>query len=95
MATLLFSQGTPMLVAGDEFGRTQHGNNNAYCQDNEIGWVDWEMDDEGRGLLDFTRRLISLRRAYPILRRGRFLVATTTRSWGCATSPGSPPTARR
>ncbi|KIV73715.1 Glycogen debranching enzyme [Pseudomonas sp. FeS53a] len=74
MATLLFSQGTPMLVAGDEFGRTQHGNNNAYCQDNEIGWVDWEMDDEGRGLLDFTRRLISLRRAYPILRRGRFLV---------------------
>ncbi|MGA4636000.1 glycogen debranching protein GlgX [Pseudomonas solani] len=74
MATLLLSQGTPMLVAGDEFSRTQQGNNNVYCQDNELGWVDWELDDEGRSLLDFTRRLISLRRAYPILRRGRFLV---------------------
>lgn len=74
MATLLLSQGTPMLVAGDEFSRTQQGNNNVYCQDNELGWIDWELDDEGRSLLDFTRRLISLRRAYPILRRGRFLV---------------------
>ncbi|HSC82884.1 MAG TPA: glycogen debranching protein GlgX, partial [Pseudomonas sp.] len=74
LATLLFSQGTPMLLAGDEFGRSQQGNNNVYCQDNELGWVDWQLDDEGRSLLDFTRRLISLRRRYPILRRGRFLV---------------------
>lgn len=74
LSTLFLSQGTPMLLSGDEFGRTQQGNNNVYCQDNELGWVDWSIDDEGNGLLDFTRRLISLRRAYPILRRGRFLV---------------------
>ncbi|MFC5696255.1 glycogen debranching protein GlgX [Pseudomonas sp. GCM10022186] len=74
LATLMFSQGTPMLLAGDEFSRTQHGNNNAYCQDNETGWVDWTLDEEGRDLLEFTRRLASLRHAYPIMRRGRFLV---------------------
>src|SRR5690606_30691060 len=74
MATLFFSQGTPMLLAGDEFGRTQHGNNNVYCQDNDIGWIDWNLDDEGKELLDFTRKLIRLRRVYPILRRHRFLV---------------------
>lgn len=74
MATLLLSQGTPMLLAGDEFSRTQQGNNNVYCQDNELGWVDWNLDDEGRALLAFTRRLVRLRQAYPILRRGRFLV---------------------
>lgn len=74
LATLLFSQGTPMLLAGDEFSRTQRGNNNVYCQDNETGWVDWALDEEGRSLLEFTRRLVSLRRAYPILRRSRFLV---------------------
>ena len=49
LATLLLSQGTPMLLAGDEFGRTQDGNNNAYCQDNEISWVDWDIDDGGPG----------------------------------------------
>ncbi|MNO86616.1 Glycogen debranching enzyme [compost metagenome] len=74
LATLLFSQGTPMLLAGDEFSRTQGGNNNVYCQDNELGWIDWNLDDEGRELLAFTRRMIRLRRAYPILRRRRFLV---------------------
>ncbi|WP_252273355.1 glycogen debranching protein GlgX [Pseudomonas subflava] len=74
LATLLFAQGTPMLLAGDEFGRTQHGNNNAYCQDTELSWVNWDIDEEGRGLIEFTRRVIALRRAYPILRRGRFLV---------------------
>ncbi len=74
LATLMFSQGTPMLLAGDEFGRTQQGNNNVYCQDNELGWVNWDLDDEGRSLLDFSRRIISLRRAYPILHRQRFLV---------------------
>ncbi|CEA06194.1 putative glycosyl hydrolase [Pseudomonas saudimassiliensis] len=74
LATLLFSQGTPMLLAGDEFSRTQQGNNNVYCQDNELGWIDWNLDEDGTELLAFTRRLIALRRAYPILRRQRFLV---------------------
>lgn len=75
-ATLLFSQGTPMIVAGDEFARTQHGNNNAYCQDSETGWIDWALDPDGEALLRFVRRLIKLRLAYPILRRNRFLVGT-------------------
>jgi isoamylase len=74
LATLLFSQGTPMLLAGDEFGRTQHGNNNAYAQDSEIGWVGWEsLSDGGRSLCDFTRRLLALRVSKPVLRRRRFL----------------------
>ncbi len=73
LATLLLSQGLPMIVAGDEFGRTQKGNNNAYCQDNEISWVDWNIGDEGRSLTRFVSRLASLRRRFPILRRGRFL----------------------
>jgi len=75
LATLLLSQGTPMLLAGDEFGRSQGGNNNAYCQDNDVNWVDWEhITPDGKALIDFTRKLIALRRAYPILHRGRFLV---------------------
>ncbi|MCE3028364.1 glycogen debranching protein GlgX [Salinicola sp. DM10] len=73
LATLILSQGTPMLLAGDEFARTQGGNNNAYCQDSEIGWVDWNLSDEGRELLAFTQQLIRLRRQYPILQRGRFM----------------------
>ena len=73
MATLLMSQGTPMILAGDEFGRTQQGNNNAYCQDNEISWVDWNRLETHRGLYQFTRRLIQLRQEYPILRRQRFM----------------------
>jgi glycogen operon protein len=75
LATLLLSQGTPMVVAGDEFGRTQAGNNNAYCQDNEISWVDWEaIDADGHALTDFVHKLTRLRHALPVLRRGRFLV---------------------
>ena len=74
MATLFLAQGTPMLVAGDEFARTQHGNNNAYCQDSEIGWVNWELDKPAKTLLAFVKRLIKLRLHYPILRRGLFLV---------------------
>ena len=70
IATLILSQGCPMLVAGDEIGRTQHGNNNAYCQDNEISWLDWASADGS--LLDFTRRLIALRADQPVLRRQRF-----------------------
>lgn len=74
LTSLVFSQGTPMILAGDEFGRTQHGNNNAYCQDNEISWVDWEgIDDDGRAQLEFTRQLLLLRRSLPVLHRGRFL----------------------
>jgi glycogen operon protein len=76
LATLFFSQGTPMLLAGDEFGRTQKGNNNAYCQDNEISWVDWEgIKEEGQSLIAFCRKLLRLRNSLPILRRGRFLTA--------------------
>jgi isoamylase len=75
LATLLFSQGTPMMLAGDEFGRTQNGNNNAYCQDNEISWVNWEHDAAGKRLNRFVERLTRLRREYPVLRQGRFLVA--------------------
>jgi isoamylase len=74
LATLLLSQGTPMVLAGDEFGRTQRGNNNAYAQDNEISWVDWEgIGERGRELCDFMRRLLALRATKPVLRRRRFL----------------------
>jgi isoamylase len=74
LATLLFSQGTPMVLAGDEFGHSQGGNNNAYAQDNEISWIDWAaITDEGRLLRGFTERLIQLRNRYPLLRQKRFL----------------------
>jgi isoamylase len=72
MATLLFSQGVPMICGGDEIGRTQGGNNNAYCQDNEISWYDWELDERGTALLEFTRRLLELRKKHPALRRQKF-----------------------
>ncbi len=72
LATLFLSQGVPMLLAGDEIGRTQQGNNNAYCQDSEISWVDWSLDDERLSLFEFTRRLISLRHAHPVFRRRHF-----------------------
>jgi glycogen operon protein len=72
LATLLLSQGVPMLCGGDELGRTQGGNNNAYCQDNETSWYDWRLDDRQRALLAFTRRLLRLRREHPELRRRRF-----------------------
>ncbi|MEG3113771.1 glycogen debranching protein GlgX [Salinicola sp. 4072] len=82
LATLMLSQGTPMLLAGDEFGRTQGGNNNAYCQDGEIGWIDWDLSDEGRELLAFTRYVIRLRRQYPILERGRFMTGELNENLG-------------
>ncbi len=75
LATLLFSQGTPMILAGDEFGRTQQGNNNAYCQDNEISWVTWEHGKAAQSLIWFVQRLTMLRMQYPLLRRSRFLTA--------------------
>ncbi|HEX7889700.1 MAG TPA: glycogen debranching protein GlgX [Ramlibacter sp.] len=70
LATLLLSQGTPMLLGGDEFGRTQNGNNNAYCQDNAISWFDWKAVDAS--LLEFTRRLIRVRKEHPALHRQKF-----------------------
>ena len=74
LATLLLSRGTPMLLGGDEFGRTQGGNNNAYCQDNDITWFDWEgIGPDGRGQAEFVRKLLMIRNALPMLRRGRFL----------------------
>jgi glycogen operon protein len=72
MATLLLSQGVPMLLAGDEFLRTQSGNNNAYCQDNEIGWVNWELAEKNAEFQRFVRELIALRRRHPALRRKAF-----------------------
>jgi glycogen operon protein len=72
LATLLLSQGVPMIAAGDEIGKTQGGNNNAYCQDNEISWLDWNLDDRRRALLGFTRRLVRLRLSQPVLQRRRF-----------------------
>src|SRR5690606_25983322 len=70
LTTLFLSQGVPMLLAGDEIGRTQGGNNNAYCQDNDVSWVQW--DDADKNLLEFTRRLIALRSDHPVFRRRRF-----------------------
>ncbi|MBA2667868.1 MAG: glycogen debranching protein GlgX [Trueperaceae bacterium] len=73
LATLLVSQGTPMLLGGDEFGRSQGGSNNAYAQDNEVSWFDWEgIDEEGKALLAFTKRLIALRHAHIVFHRNRF-----------------------
>ena len=73
LATLLLSQGTPMLLAGDEFGRTQHGNNNPYNQDNATSWLDWNVGERGHQLIRFVQELTALRHRYPILRRGRYL----------------------
>jgi isoamylase len=75
LASVFLSQGTPMLLGGDEFGRTQSGNNNAYCQDNEISWIDWTLahKSEGKSLTAFVGRLAVLRRRYPVLRSVRFL----------------------
>src|SRR5690606_31380596 len=70
LAFLMLSQGVPMLLGGDEFGRTQQGNNNAYCQDNEISWFDWASAD--KDLLDFTRNLVQLRREHPVFHRRRW-----------------------
>jgi glycogen operon protein len=82
LTTLLLSQGVPMLLGGDELGRTQHGNNNAYCQDNELSWFDWEAGDAV--LLEFTGALVALRRAHPTFRRRRFFQGRPIRV------PGSP-----
>ena len=72
LATLLLSQGVPMLVMGDEMGRSQGGNNNAYCQDNKVAWLDWDLPEENEALLDFTRQLIDFRRKHPVFRRRKW-----------------------
>jgi isoamylase len=72
LATLLLSQGVPMLLAGNEFGQTQHGNNNAYCQDSPLSWLDWNLSAEQRALLDFAHQVMRLRKAQPVFRRRNF-----------------------
>jgi glycogen operon protein len=82
LATLFLSQGAPMLLGGDERSRTQHGNNNAWCQDNELSWLDWEPDERGERILAFTRRVIALRRDNPVFRRSRFLLGKAVNGSG-------------
>ena len=77
LTTLAVSQGVPMLGAGDEFGRTQRGNNNAYCQDNPTSWLSWETGPEGQAMLAFTRRALALRSRFAVLRRSRFFSGTS------------------
>lgn len=72
LATLLLSQGVPMICGGDEIGRTQQGNNNAYCQDNELSWYNWQLDSAAQELLTFTRQLIKIRQEHPVFQRRRF-----------------------
>lgn len=74
LVTLMLSQGVPMLLGGDEIGRTQGGNNNAYCQNSEISWFDWDLPDENAALLDFTRHLIYFRRQHPTFRRRKWFL---------------------
>jgi isoamylase len=80
IATLLLSQGTPMLLHGDELGRTQQGNNNAYCQDTELSWVDWSLLETNADLLDFTSKVAELRREHPVFRRRRFFAGRPIRA---------------
>ena len=90
LTTLLLSFGVPMLLGGDELGRTQGGNNNAYCQDNEISWVDWTAVD--RDLLSFVRGLVAFRRSHPVFRRRRFLIGIEASELGWFTPAGTPMT---
>jgi glycogen operon protein len=92
LATLMLSSGVPLLLGGDELGRTQQGNNNAYCQDNEISWVDWSRADTQ--LLDFARRLVAFRTAHPVFRRRRFLAEAEASELRWFTPGGAEMTAR-
>ena len=71
---LLFACGTPMMLGGDEFGRSQRGNNNAYCQDNEISWLDWDLASRNDDLVEFFRKAIAFTRRFPVLQRRKFLL---------------------
>ena len=79
LATLMFSLGVPMLLHGDELSRTQQGNNNAYCQDNELSWVDWGLQPAARNMLEFTKEVIRLRKHHPVFRRGKFFYGRRVR----------------
>lgn len=79
LTTMIFSQGVPMISHGDEMARTQMGNNNTYCQDNELTWVDWDLDEDRKALLRFTQKLIRLRRDHPVMRRRRFFAGSAQR----------------
>jgi glycogen operon protein len=79
LATLLLSQGVPMISHGDELGRSQRGNNNAYCHDNELTWIDWDLTDEQKALFDFTRQLVHLRLTQPVLRRRKYFQGRSIR----------------
>ena len=80
LGTLMFSQGTPMISHGDEIGRTQRGNNNVYCQDSELSWMDWTMCETNADLLEFARTVVAMRRRHPVFRRRRFLAGQPIRS---------------
>ncbi|MGH2942319.1 MAG: glycogen debranching protein GlgX [Solirubrobacteraceae bacterium] len=82
LTTLLLSQGVPMLLGGDEFSRSQGGNNNAWCQDNEISWFHWDWDERSTRMQEFTRRVIALRQAHPVFRRRHFLLGESTAGTG-------------
>ena len=82
ITTLVVSQGVPMLLAGDESGHTQHGNNNTYCHDNDLSWLEWELDDAGKALLDFSRRVTRLWRDQPVLKRRKFFQGRSIRGEG-------------
>lgn len=82
MTTLLLASGTPMIVAGDEMGRTQRGNNNAYCQDSDISWIDWDLQDWQRDLLEFTRTLLTIRRDHKVFRQRYFFQGEPVREGG-------------
>jgi isoamylase len=90
LTTLLLSFGVPMLLGGDELGRTQNGNNNAYCQDNEISWLDWSSVDAD--LLSFVRGLVTFRQSHPVFRRRRFLTGIEASELGWFTPAGTPMT---
>jgi glycogen operon protein len=90
LCTLMLSFGVPLLLGGDEIGRSQGGNNNAYCQDNEISWVDWSSADSS--LLAFTRDLVAFRRAHPVFRRHRYLTGVEAAELGWYTPAGTPMT---
>ena len=82
MATLILSQGVPMLLAGDELGHTQNGNNNTYCQDNELTWLSWDLDEEQKGFCEFVRNLIGILRTQPVFQRRKFFLGRAIRGEG-------------
>ena len=95
MATLMLSVGVPMMLGGDELGHGQKGNNNAYCQDNELNWLNWELDDRQKQFLEFTRKLIFIRRSQPVFQRRKFFLGRAIRGSKVKDISSSAPRARR